>query len=61
VVLAAKAAVAGAVTLVTGELVAFTTFFLVQAVLSGHHLGVSLSRAGVILGVAALTITRRDA
>jgi ABC-2 type transport system permease protein len=46
-VLAAKAAVAGAVTLVVGELVAFTTFFLVQAVLSGHHLGVSLSRPGV--------------
>ncbi len=46
-VLAAKAAVAGAVTLAAGELVAFTTFFLVQAVLSGHHLGVSLSHPGV--------------
>jgi ABC-2 type transport system permease protein len=46
-VLAAKAAVAGAVTLAVGELVAFTTFFLVQAVLSGHHLGVSLSHPGV--------------
>jgi ABC-2 type transport system permease protein len=42
-VLAAKA-VTAAVTLVADKLVAFTSFFLVQAVLSGHHLGVSLSR-----------------
>ena len=46
-VLAAKAAVTGTVTLIAGQLVAFTSFFLVQAVLSGHHLGVSLSRPGV--------------
>jgi ABC-type transport system involved in multi-copper enzyme maturation permease subunit len=46
-VLAAKAAVVGAVTLVAGELVAFVSFFLSQAVLSGHHLGVSLSDPGV--------------
>jgi len=46
-VLAAKAAVAGAVTLVAGELVAFVSFFVVQAALSGHHLGVSLSHPGV--------------
>ena len=46
-VLAAKAAVIGAVTLVAGELVAFASFALVQAVLSGKHLGVSLSRPGV--------------
>jgi ABC-2 type transport system permease protein len=46
-VLAAKAAVIGAVTLVAGELVAFTSFAAVQAVLSGHHLGVSLTRPGV--------------
>ena len=46
-VLAAKAAVLGAVTLAAGELVAFTSFFLVQAVLAGHHRGVSLSRPGV--------------
>jgi ABC-2 type transport system permease protein len=39
--------VAGAVTLAVGELVAFVTFFLVQAVLSGHHLGVSPSHPGV--------------
>jgi ABC-2 type transport system permease protein len=53
VVLAAKAAVAGAVTLVAGELVAFISFFLVQAVLSGRHLGVSLSRPGVPRAVLA--------
>jgi ABC-2 type transport system permease protein len=46
-VLAAKAAVIGALTLVAGEVVAFASFALVQAVLSGHHLGVSLSRPGV--------------
>ncbi len=46
-VLAAKAAVAGTVTLIVGELLSFASFFLVQAILSGHHLGVSLSRPGV--------------
>ena len=46
-VLAAKAAVTGMVTLVAGEVVAFASFFVVQAVLSGHHFGVSLSRPGV--------------
>jgi ABC-2 type transport system permease protein len=46
-VLAAKAAVLGAVTLAAGEVVAFVSFFLVQAVLSGHHQGVSLSHPGV--------------
>jgi hypothetical protein len=46
-VLAAKAAVVGALTLVTGEVVAFGSFGLAQAVLSGPHLGVSLSRPGV--------------
>ena len=39
-VLAAKAAVVGAVALVLGELLAFVSFFLVQAILSGHHLGI---------------------
>jgi len=47
VVLAAKAAAAGTVTLIVGELVSFASFFLVQAILSGHHLGVSLSHSGV--------------
>jgi hypothetical protein len=46
-VLAAKAVVLGTVTLVAGELVAFVSFFLAQAILSGHHRGVSLSRPGV--------------
>jgi ABC-2 type transport system permease protein len=46
-VLAAKAAVVGALTLVAGEVVAFASFALVQAVLSGKHLGVSLSHPGV--------------
>jgi ABC-2 type transport system permease protein len=55
-VLAAKATVMGAVTLVVGELVAFTSFFLVQAVLSGQHLGVSLSRPGVPGAVLATGI-----
>ena len=46
-VLGAKATVLAAVTLVAGEIVAFASFALVQAVLSGKHLGVSLSRPGV--------------
>jgi ABC-2 type transport system permease protein len=46
-VLAAKATVLGVVTLAAGELVAFASFFLSQAVLGGHHQGVSLSRPGV--------------
>ena len=46
-VLAAKATVLGVVTLAAGELVAFASFFLSQAVLAGHHQGVSLSRPGV--------------
>ena len=46
-VLAAKTAVIGALTLLAGEVVAFASFALVQAVLSGQHLGVSLSRPGV--------------
>jgi ABC-2 type transport system permease protein len=46
-VLAAKAAVLAAVTLVVGEGVAFASFGLDQAVLSGHHQGVSLGHPGV--------------
>ncbi len=52
-VLAAKAAVTGAVTLVAGQVVAFVSFFAVQAVLSGHDLSVSLSRPGVSGAVLA--------
>lgn len=46
-VLAAKASVLAAVTLAAGEVVAFTSFFLVQAVLGSQHQGVSLSHPGV--------------
>ncbi len=46
-VLAAKAATAGAVALALGELLAFASFFLTQAILSGHHRGLSLARPGV--------------
>jgi ABC-2 type transport system permease protein len=46
-VLAAKAAVAGTVILVVGELISIASFFLAQAILSGNHLGVSLSHPGV--------------
>jgi len=46
-VLAAKAAVLAAVTLAAGEAVAFASFGLDQAVLAGHHQGVSLDRPGV--------------
>lgn len=46
-VLAAKAVVLGAVTLAAGELVAFVSFWLVQAVLASHRQGVSLGRPGV--------------
>jgi ABC-type transport system involved in multi-copper enzyme maturation permease subunit len=64
VVLAAKAAVTGAAALVAGEVLAFITFFLTQAMLAGDHRGVSLSHpgalravlaAGLLLTVAALT------
>ena len=51
--LAAKAAVTGAVTLVTGELVALASFFVVQALLSRKHLGISLTHPGVAGAVLA--------
>jgi ABC-2 type transport system permease protein len=75
-VLAAKAAVLAAVTLVAGELVAFASFGLVQAVLAGHREGVSLGRPGVpgavlsaglllcvcaLLGLALGAVTRHTA
>jgi ABC-2 type transport system permease protein len=46
-VLAAKTAVAGTVALAAGELLAFASFFVTQAILSGHHRGLSLSHPGV--------------
>jgi ABC-2 type transport system permease protein len=75
-VLAAKAAVLAAVTLVAGELVAFASFGLVQAVLAGHREGVSLGHPGVpgavlsaglllcvcaLLGLALGAVTRHTA
>ena len=56
-VLAAKAVVYAAVTLAAGEVVAFTSFFGVQAILAGHHESVSISRPGVpgaVLGAGLL-------
>ena len=46
-VLAAKAAVAGTAALIAGELLAFTSFFLTQAILSERHRGLSLAQPGV--------------
>jgi ABC-type transport system involved in multi-copper enzyme maturation permease subunit len=46
-VLAAKAVVLAALTLAAGELVAFVSFWLVQAILADHRQGVSLGRPGV--------------
>jgi ABC-2 type transport system permease protein len=52
-VLAAKAAVTGGIALVAGEVLAFSAFFLTQAILAGHHRGVPLSSAGAPRGVLA--------
>jgi len=52
-VLAAKAAVAGAVTLVAGEVTAFATFFAGQQALSARHLDVTLAHPGALRGVLA--------
>jgi hypothetical protein len=46
-VLAGKAAVAGAASLVVGEVLAFACFAIVQAILSGRHRGASLAQPGV--------------
>ena len=51
VVLTAKAAVTGATTLVVGELGAFASFFLAQAILSRRNLGVSLAEPTVARAV----------
>jgi ABC-2 type transport system permease protein len=52
-VLAAKAAVAGAVSLVAGEAIAFATFFTGQQALSAGHLQVTLTHPGALRGVLA--------
>lgn len=52
-VLAAKGTVLGGITLVAGEIVAFVSFFLDQAIMHTRHQGVSLSTPGVPGAVAA--------
>jgi hypothetical protein len=52
-VLAAKAATAGTVVVAAGEVLAFASFFLTQAILSGHHRGLSLAHPGVPAAVLA--------
>jgi ABC-2 type transport system permease protein len=52
-VLAAKATVAGAVSLVAGEVIAFATFFTGQQALSAGHLQVTLAHPGALRGVLA--------
>ena len=50
-VLAGKAGVLGAVTLIVGEVLAFIAFFLTQAILSGHGNAIALSQPGVLRAV----------
>jgi ABC-2 type transport system permease protein len=52
-VLAAKAVVLGAVALIAGEVLAFASFFLTQAILSGAGRGLSLSHPGAVRAVLA--------
>jgi ABC-2 type transport system permease protein len=51
--LTAKAAAVAAATLAVGEVTAFVSFFADQAILNGHHRGVSLSQSGVAGAVLA--------
>ena len=52
-VLAAKAAVVGALSLVAGEVIAFVAFFVGQQALSARHLDVTLASPGALRGVLA--------
>ena len=52
-VLAAKAGAIGLLTLCFSELLAFVSFFLSEAILSGHHRGLSLAHPGVVGAVLA--------
>jgi ABC-2 type transport system permease protein len=52
-ILAGKAAVVGAAALVTGEILAFACFWMVQGILSGSHRGLSLAQPGVLGAVLA--------
>jgi ABC-type transport system involved in multi-copper enzyme maturation permease subunit len=47
-VLTAKAGAVGLLTLCFSELLAFVSFFLSEAILSGHHQGLSLAHPGVL-------------
>jgi ABC-type transport system involved in multi-copper enzyme maturation permease subunit len=51
VVLAAKGAVFGLVALVTGLITCFCAFFLGQALMSGHHINVTLGQPDVLRAV----------
>ncbi len=51
--LAAKAAVVGTAALVSGEALAFACFWIVQAILSGRHGGLSAGQPGVLGAVLA--------
>jgi len=51
VVFAAKALVFAVVTLVTGLIASFASFFLGQALMSGHHLSVTLGQPNVLRAV----------
>jgi ABC-2 type transport system permease protein len=51
VVFAAKALVFAAVTLVTGLIASFASFFVGQALMSGHHLSVTLGDPNVLRAV----------
>jgi ABC-2 type transport system permease protein len=52
-VLAAKATVAGVLSLMAGEVIAFATFFTGQQALSAKHLEVTLAHPGALRGVLA--------
>ncbi len=52
-VLAAKATVVGALTLVIGEALSFVAFLVSEAILSRHHRGISLGDAGALRAVVA--------
>lgn len=56
-VLAAKAAVVGAVTLVLGEVLSFLAFLLSEAILSRHHRGISLAHPGALGAVLAAGVS----
>jgi hypothetical protein len=52
-VLAAKAAVVGAITLVLGEVLSFVAFLVSEAILSRRHRGISLGDPGALRAVVA--------